>query len=304
MIIEKQAAPQQTTQNPEDLAKLDELLIGAKAESDAYASIMRKCAVHVYRCGAKLASARDLARKLKIGWFSLLAKHGIAESTARQAIDLWRQVTDAGYTEEDIQDKGITQAKAEFGVIQEKKRPQTKGNEEGVTKRKDEGQEAVEQKQETGHHAPSTQPKRKDHAKEGESGFGEIGEREMTDLLMFRQRQLDEEVLKAWNASRQHPMDGGYLLFLLDSEVLWVENGQVDYLPDQDDGRDELVGVLADKLGPILEKWTTIDDIQAALKALVFTTEEPGTKPEPEVPESKGRTKRRDRSRRPQGRLG
>jgi len=110
-------APQATGHDQLDLVKLEELLRGAKADHDAFEALKRKGAAIVFRCGSKLIEAREIAKSHKIGWYSKLKEHGIAESTARQAINLWQQATDAGYTEEDFEGKGITEAKVEFNVI-------------------------------------------------------------------------------------------------------------------------------------------------------------------------------------------
>ena len=272
-------APQASAQAQADLVRLDELLRAAKADHDAFEALKRKGAAVVFRCGGKLIEAREIAKVNKIGWYSKLDEFGIAESTARQAIDLWQQATVAGYTDEDFEGKGITEAKVDFRVI----KPPAQREEERRRKAEEEARRKAE---EEARHKETQAPPPPPPASGDEAGERqtqeepEWGKIDLSELLLFRQRQLDEEALQSWNARREQPFGEDYLLVLLDLGVLSVEGGQVCYLPDQDNGREEMVAVLGDKLAPILVRWATPDDLQVALKSLVFTEEpEPESKP-------------------------
>lgn len=277
-----EAAHQTTAQDQADIDRLDELLRGAKADHDAFEALKRKGAAVVFRCGSKLIEAREIAKRHRIGWYSKLDEYGIAESTARQAINLWQQATDAGYTEEDIKSKGITEAKVEFNVVrppaqQEEdrrlKEVKRKAEEEAKRKADEEVRRNAEEESRNRQTAPADPTDRPNEANESPSQVAEWGEIEISDLFRERQRLLGEEALKEWNAGRELPYDEEYLLVLLDLGVLSVDDGRVRYLPDRDDDREELVAALVDKLAPILERWTTTDDLMATLKGLIFAEE-------------------------------
>ena len=276
--------------NTADLERLAGLMREAKQEDDIYLALMRKAAVHVYRCGRMLHEARELAKKLKVGWYSLLEKHGIAESTARQAIELFERVRDAGYTEEDIVGKRITEAKVEFGVIPSPKQGQEEAPSKKKSRAKKEDDEAppegagdtqespekqpdvadgteVEPQEPTGTPASHPVPEKPVDPAPNEDAWGEVA---ASDLLVFRRKQLHEESLLRWNAGRAVPHPEEYLLVLLDLGILWVKDSIVRYLPDHEEDRDELVVVLTDKLAPILERWTTADDVMASIKGLIY----------------------------------
>jgi hypothetical protein len=272
-------ADAKTEHEQAELAKLDGLLRQAKQEHDTYLALMRKGAVHVFRCGGRLREARDLAKSLKVGWFSLLAKHNIAESTARQAIVLFEHVIHAGYTEEDIEGKSITNAKVEFGVVkspaQQKEDRSRKVNERkhkeeaGRKEDKSRHEEVKFKVEKTGLPSPPLDENQPE-GDSGESDGTDWGEIEISDLLVSRQQQLNEESLGLWNMERKRPFDEDYLLVLFDLGVLTLKDGKVRYLADQQTDREELVIVLGDKLAPILESWSTADDVVSALKGLVF----------------------------------
>jgi hypothetical protein len=264
-------------QKQADLIKLDELFLGAKVESDAYEALKRKMAAAVFRCGAKLAEAKPIAKKHKINWYDKLEQYGIAESTASQAVKLYENARDAGYMAEDLENLPITKAKSEFKVIKSPTQVEAerKLKEEAVRKLKEE-ERRITLEPESADHQP-TLPPPPAHSHEGdvaqapeEAEFGKI---EISDLLIFRQKQLKEEVLQLWNADLEQPFDEDYLLVLLDMGVLSVDDDQVRYLPDQDKDREELVGVITDNLAPILKRWTTHDDLMATFKGLVFADE-------------------------------
>ena len=277
--------------NTPDHDRLDGLLREAKQEDETYAALVRKGAVHVFRCGRKLMEARTLAKALKANWFSLLEEHKIAESTARQAIALFEQVIAAGYTEEEIEGKGITEAKVEFRVLKSPKQKEeerrrteeSRGNDENDKKppaeevgKREGGEEspgkAFDKEKGTSYGSPSSptggpQPDEADGRVDEDQVFGEI---EISDLLIARQQQLNEGALVRWNEGREQPYPEEYLLVLFDLGVLTLEDGEVCYLPDQEDDREQLVLLLGDKLAPILERWATADDVVLALKGLVF----------------------------------
>jgi hypothetical protein len=279
MTVAVETAPETTAQDRVDLDKLDVLLRGARADHDAFEALKRKSAAVVFRCGSKLIEAREIAKRHRIGWYSKLDEYGIAESTARQAINLWQQATDAGYTEEDFEDKAITEAKIEFNVVRSPAQQQAdrrlkqekKADEEAKRKADEEVRRKAQEEGRNRQTAPADPTDRPNEANEGPGQLAEWGEIKISDLLRERQRLLREEALKVWNAGRKLPYDEEYLLVLLDLGVLSVEDGWVCYLPDRDDDREELVATLGDKLAPILERWTTPDDVVVALKELVFS---------------------------------
>ena len=307
-----------------DLDRLAGLMREAKHEDDTYLALMRKAAVHVYRCGRMLHEARLLAKDLKVGWYSLLAEYEIAPTTSSQAIALFEQVRDAGYSEEDIVGKRITEAKVEFGVIKSPKQ----GEEEAPNKKKPQGkleddetppEGAVDSQanpekhpDEAGGGADGTEaasqeatatptseraPEKPVDPAEDENVWGRVAS---SDLLVFRRKQLHEDSLRRWNAGRAVPHPEEYLLALLDLGVLWVEDGNVRYLPDHEEDRDELVVILTDKLAPILERWTTADDVMAAIKNLIFAQAGEAEGPEPQASET--RPAKRAKKSRPRGR--
>ncbi|MDB5350163.1 MAG: hypothetical protein JWN86_1410 [Planctomycetota bacterium] len=292
-----------------DLDRLHGLVREAKHEDDIYLALMRKTAVHVYRCGRMLHEAQVLAKDLKVGWYSLLAEHEIAESTARQAIALFVQVTAAGYVEEDIQGKRITEAKVEFSVIKSpkqqeearrikeeeriKKEQEDRIKEEERIKKEEERIKEVDSGGNGGDGGVRNEPVSDPvgaprsagaEAQEDEGGGqteeAEWGEILTSDLLICRQQQLHEESLLRWNEGRVHPYPEDYLLVLLDLGVLSVDDGRVRYLPDRGDDREELAAVLTDKLAPVLEPWTTPDDLMAALRSLIFAEDAGRARPD------------------------
>ncbi len=275
-------------QKQADLAKLDELFQGARAEYDNYMALMRRTAAVVYRCGALLAPALIIAKKHRINRFDLLEKYGIADSTARQAVMLYQNATAAGYTAEDLENRPITEAKLEFRVIKSPAQIQGQANhqreerklkEEAAGSKEDGNKKSPEEVAGKGGGKDPTAPVALTAGPEAEvDDGGTVGDQdfediEISDLLAFRQTQLDEQSLVRWNEERERPFNEERLLVLFDLGVLSIENGKVRYLPDQEDDREELVSVLGDNLAPILDRWTSADDVMAALKDLVFANE-------------------------------
>ena len=295
-----------TAQHQADLERLDELFKSAKSEHDAFEALKRKAAATVFRCGEHLAEAQVIAKKYRLGWYSKLEEYKIAEATARQAIELYRNATAAGYTAEDLENLPITEAKTEFRVIGKRRKA-----EEEPKPRADEEPDGKAEPEANPDEEPNAGEEQERNSKEGRDqqattaappadghGKGEARTQEeqewgvisLSDLLQERRRFLQEEALKAWNERRKTPFDDEYLLFLFDLGVLSIRRGEVRYLPDQEDDREELVAVLGDHLAPILEQWTTPDDLQAALKELVFAGEAEEDKA-PRVEEGKARPK-------------
>jgi len=305
-----------------DLARFDELLRGAQAENNTFEALKRKMASVVFRCGAKLTEAKSIAKRLEIGWYVKLKEFGIAESTARQAIKLYENATRAGCTAEDLENLSITEAKIEYDVI---KSPEQIENERKLWMEEEANRREKERiRKEDGNQQemrgieirlkeePKVNPtegtgdQEEPRVHPTEAGGGQVqkeamfGKIELSELLAFRQKQLDEEALRRWNEARESPCEEDYLLFLFDLGVLWVVEGHVHYMPDQDEDRDELVATLVDKLTPVLERWTTADGLLKAFKGLVFA-EAAKVEAETEDPRPQASSKGRDRIQPPKG---
>jgi len=238
------------------------------------------------------------------------------------AIKLYENATRAGCTAEDLENLSITEAKIEYDVIKSPEQiknerklwmeEEAKRREQERIRKEDGNQEEmrgleiglkeeakVNPKEETGdQEEPRVHPTEAGGGQvQKEAMFGGI---ELSELLAFRQKQLDEEALRRWNEARESPCEEDYLLFLFDLGVLWVVGGHVHYMPDQDEDREELVATLVDKLTPVLERWTTAAGLLKAFRGLVFA-EAAKVEAETEDPRPQASSKGRDRIQPPKG---
>jgi hypothetical protein len=103
-------------------AELIRLAAGARTEIEAYHGLLKRAGVHLFRAGRCLFEAKNLIRNTGITWAEWLRQEGIADSTTRQAIDLFRNAKAQGHDEIDLEGLSITEAKISYGVVAPKPR--------------------------------------------------------------------------------------------------------------------------------------------------------------------------------------
>lgn len=106
-----------TSNNGDAMANLDRLGKAVRTEIDAYHGLLRRAGVHLFRAGQHLFEAKALVREAGVTWADWLRRERVADSTARQAIDLYRNAKAMGHDEIDLEGLSITDAKIKYAIV-------------------------------------------------------------------------------------------------------------------------------------------------------------------------------------------